>query len=191
MKIVLASTSPYRKTLLKKLGISFECIAPEVDEKSLPGETAEQLVKRLSIAKASAIAEQQPDAIVIGSDQVAVIDNEILGKPGNYENAFRQLKNVLGKRVTFLTGLCVINSKTGTIHASIVPYHVVFRFLRDSQIENYLHREQPYNCAGSFKSEALGISLFERLEGDDPNALMGLPLIRLVAMLELEGIRVI
>jgi len=187
MQLILASTSPFRKTILEKLGHPFECIAPETDETPKPEETPEQLVERLAIAKAQAVASKTNDALVIGSDQVAVINGQIVGKPGNFDNAFKQLKEASGKRITFLTGLSLINSKTGKIHSTVVPFKVVFRYLRDSQIENYLKAEKPFNCAGSFKSEGLGISLFERLEGDDPNTLMGLPLIRLNAMLEIEG----
>lgn len=191
MRLILASTSPFRKIILEKLDLPFECASPETDETPEKGEKPEQLVERLAIAKAQAVAKNYTDALVIGSDQVAVINNKIVGKPGNFENAFQQLKDASGKRITFLTGLSLINSQTGKIHSTVVPYNVVFRYLRDSQIENYLYKEKPYNCAGSFKSEGLGISLFERLEGDDPNTLMGLPLIRLVAMLEIEGMPVI
>lgn len=187
MRLILASTSPFRKTILEKLDLPFECASPETDETPEKGEKPEQLVERLAIAKAQAVAKNYTDALVIGSDQIAVINNKIVGKPGNFENAFQQLKDASGKRITFLTGLSLINSQTGKIHSTVVPYNVVFRYLRDSQIENYLYKEKPYNCAGSFKSEGLGISLFERLEGDDPNTLMGLPLIRLIAMLEIEG----
>jgi len=187
MQLILASTSAFRKAILEKLDLPFECASPDIDETPKKGETAKQLVERLAIAKAQAVAANYTDALVIGSDQVAVIDNEIIGKPGNFKNAVRQLKEASGKRVTFFTGLSLINTKTGKIHSTVVPFNVVFRYLRDSQIENYLNKEQPFNCAGSFKSEGLGISLFERLEGDDPNTLMGLPLIRLVAMLEIEG----
>jgi len=187
MQLILASTSPFRKSILEKLDLPFECIAPETDETPEQGEKPEQLVERLAIAKAQAVANNVKDALVIGSDQVAVMNNKIMGKPGDFDTAFKQLKAASGKRITFLTGLCLVNSKTGKIHSSVSPFHVVFRYLRDSQIENYLYKEKPFNCAGSFKSEGLGITLFERLEGDDPNTLMGLPLIRLNAMLEIEG----
>ncbi|MDH5573704.1 MAG: Maf-like protein [Gammaproteobacteria bacterium] len=190
-KIVLASTSPFRKAILDKLGLAFVTCSPAVDESHLENESPEQLVERLSILKAQAVADNHPDSLIIGSDQVAVIENEILGKPGDHENAVKQLKNASGKRVTFLTGLCLLNSATGACQVEVVPFHVVFRNLSDSQIENYLRKEQPYNCAGSFKSEALGICLFEKLEGDDPNTLIGLPLIRLTRMLEKEGVHAI
>ncbi len=191
MQIVLASTSPFRKSVLEKLGLPFDCHAPEVDETPRAGETPAQLVERLSIAKAQAVAAHYKQGLVIGSDQVAVIDNEILGKPGNHENAVAQLERASGKTVTFLTGLALVNAGSGSIQAEVVPFKVVFRQLTHPQIVNYLNAEHPYNCAGSFKSEGLGIALFERLEGDDPNTLIGLPLIHLIRMLEKEGVTVI
>jgi septum formation protein len=190
-QLVLASTSPFRKQLLQKLGLEFVTDSPDIDESRLEGETAEQLVARLAEEKAKAVAERQPQSLIIGSDQVAVIDGEILGKPGSHDKAIAQLKAASGRRVTFLTALCLYNSDSGDSQVEVVPFGVVFRELSESQIENYLRAEQPYNCAGSFKSEALGIALFERLEGEDPNTLIGLPLIRLVRMLEAEGVRVI
>ena len=191
MQLILASTSPFRKSVLEKLGLPFDCHAPEVDETPQPGETPAQLVERLSITKAQAVAAHFQQGLVIGSDQVAVIDDEILGKPGNHENAVGQLERASGKTVTFLTGLALVNAESGAIQAEVVPFKVVFRQLTQPQIVNYLNAEQPYNCAGSFKSEGLGIALFERLEGDDPNTLIGLPLIRLIRMLEKEGVTVI
>ena len=191
MQLILASTSPFRKSVLEKLGLPFDCHAPEVDEAPQPHETPAQLVERLSIAKAQAVAAHLQQGLVIGSDQVAVIDDEILGKPGNHENAVGQLERASGKTVTFLTGLALVNAESGAIQAEVVPFKVVFRQLTQSQIVNYLNAEQPYNCAGSFKSEGLGIALFERLEGDDPNTLIGLPLICLIRMLEKEGMTVI
>ncbi len=191
MSLVLASTSPFRKSILEKLGVAFECHAPEVDETPQAGETPAQLVERLSIAKAQAVAAHLKEGLVIGSDQVAVIDNDILGKPGNHENAMAQLQRAAGKTVTFLTGLALVNADTGSIQAEVVPFKVVFRQLTPEQIDNYLNAEQPYNCAGSFKSEGLGIALFERLDGDDPNTLIGLPLIRLIRMLEKEGFNIL
>ena len=191
MQLVLASTSPFRKSVLEKLGLPFDCHAPEVDEAPQPHETPAQLVERLSIAKAQAVAAHLQQGLVIGSDQVAVIDDEILGKPGNHENAVAQLERASGKTVTFLTGLALVNAESGAIQAEVMPFKVVFRQLTQPQIVNYLNAEQPYNCAGSFKSEGLGIALFERLEGDDPNTLIGLPLIRLIRMLEKEGMTVI
>jgi MAF protein len=191
MQLVLASTSPFRKSVLEKLGLPFDTHAPEVDETPQPGETPAQLVERLSLAKAQAVASHFKQGLVIGSDQVAVIDDEILGKPGNHENAVAQLERASGKTVTFLTGLALVNAESGAIQAEVVPFRVIFRQLTQQQIVNYLNAEQPYNCAGSFKSEGLGIALFERLEGDDPNTLIGLPLIRLIRMLEKEGVTVI
>jgi len=191
MKLVLASTSPFRKKILEKLGLPFETINPEADETRLDDEPPEQLVQRLAQAKAQAVADHCTDALVIGSDQVAVIEGDILGKPGSHDKAVKQLQRASGKTVRFYTGLCLLNSKTGKSQLEAVPFDVVFQTLTDSQIENYLDKEKPYNCAGSFKSEALGIALFEKLQGDDPNTLMGLPLIRLVRMLEKEAVAVI
>lgn len=190
-KLVLASTSPFRRELLRKLGLTFSSAAPEVDETAQPGETAQALVKRLAEAKARAVAAAYPEALIIGSDQVAVLGDEILGKPGEHGRAVAQLKAASGKNVTFLTGLCLFNSATERAQTLVEPFRVVFRELSDAQIENYLRREEPYNCAGSFKSEGLGIALFQRLEGDDPNALIGLPLIRLTDMLQAEGLDVL
>ena len=190
-KLVLASTSPFRKAILEKFGVPFDTASPEVDETAQDTEPAEQLVRRLAEAKARAVAEQFPDALIIGSDQVAVIDNKILGKPGSHEKAVEQLRTASGKTVTFLTGLCLYNSLTDHAQCDVVPFKVHFRQLDDGQIENYLQKELPYNCAGSFKSEGLGIALFERLEGDDPNTLIGLPLIRLIRMLEKENWKII
>ena len=186
MKLILGSTSPFRKAILDKLGVAFETASPEIDETTLKNETPQQLVERLSIAKAKTVADRKENALVIGSDQVAVIDGKIIGKPRTHENAVKQLQAASGKAITFYTGLCLYNSTTKTYQSEVVPFNVVFRDLTDQQIESYLKKEQPYNCAGSFKSEALGIILFERLEGEDPNTLMGLPLIRLVKMLENE-----
>lgn len=191
MKLILASTSPFRKAILDKLGIIFDTESPKTDETALPGETPQQLVERLSIAKAKAVADQNDKALVIGSDQVSVINDEIIGKPHTHENAVKQLQNASGKTVTFYTGLCLYNSSTNKYQSEVVPFNVVFRILSAQQIESYLKKEEPYNCAGSFKSEALGIVLFEKLEGEDPNTLMGLPLIRLVAMLEKENFPVL
>ncbi len=191
MKLILASTSIYRKELLSRLGLPFDTAAPAVDETPLPGETPEHLVRRLAEAKARAVAEQHPDALIIGSDQVAVIQGEIVGKPGTHEGAMAQLRKASGKELLFITGLCVYNVRTGRRQVDAVPFTVAFRSLSDRQIENYLRRERPYHCAGAFKSEALGIALCTRLTGDDPTALIGLPLIRLAGMLENEGLSAI
>lgn len=190
-KLVLASTSPYRRELLGRLGLPFETTSPNVDETVLPGETPEQLVKRLAESKARAVESDYSDALIIGSDQVAVLDNTILGKPGNHEKALVQLNNASGRKVDFVTGLCLLNTKTDNCQVAAETFSVVFRKLSAKQINNYLQHEKPYDCAGSFKSEGLGISLFERMEGDDPNSLIGLPMIRLINMLYTEGLDVL
>lgn len=191
MKLVLGSTSPFRKALLEKLHINFECDSPDIDETPLENEQVEEMVVRLAIAKAQVISARHPDALIIGSDQSAVLNGEKLSKPGNFENAFKQLTRASGQKITFQTGLCLLNSTTGNIQSCCVPYTVVFKELTPTMIENYLHKEEPYNCAGSFKSEALGIALFERFEGSDPNSLIGLPLIQLVNFLENEGFSIL
>lgn len=190
MNLILASTSPYRRELLSRLKLPFEVISPEVDESPLDGETPEQTAYRLAIAKAKAVATRYPDALIIGSDQVATLDGDQIGKPYTHENATRQLRTMRGKTVTFHTALCLYNSASGNIQARIVPFMVKFRDLTDNEIERYLVKEQPYNCAGSAKSEGLGIALIEKMTGDDPNALIGLPLIALIGMLNNEGVSV-
>ncbi|MDH3933984.1 MAG: Maf family nucleotide pyrophosphatase, partial [Gammaproteobacteria bacterium] len=180
-------TSLYRKELLQRMGIAFKTVAPDVDESSLPGESPENLVKRLAEAKARVIGKTC-EALIIGSDQVAVSGDEILGKPGSHENALVQLRKLSGKLVTFQTGLCLLNSTSNEMQVDTVPFRVQFRKLDEQQIERYLRADQPYNCAGSFKSEGLGITLFERMDGDDPTALIGLPLIRLTSMLMQAGV---
>ena len=190
-KLILASTSPYRKALLEKLNLDFTTAKPETDETPLTNETAVELVERLAIAKAQAIASKEKNALVIGSDQVCVSHGQILGKPGNYENAFAQLKAASGNKVTFYTGLAVIDTDTHAMTSLVEPYNVHFRHLTDAMIDRYLNAEQPYDCAGSFKSEGFGISLFSRLEGRDPNSLIGLPLISLIEILDDAGLRVI
>ncbi len=187
-KLILASTSPFRKSILEKLGLNFATEAPDVDEQHLENESATELVMRLSAAKANVVAKNHPNALIIGSDQVALLEGNILGKPGNHENAMKQLENASGKAVTFYTGLCLNNSTTNNVQTICETFKVYFRQLNNQQIENYLQKEQPYNCAGSFKSEAYGIALFDKLEGDDPNTLIGLPLIRLIQLLGNEGI---
>lgn len=189
--LVLASTSPYRRDLLQRLGLPFLVAAPEVDEVRQPQESPVALVTRLAEAKARAVAAEYPQALIIGSDQVACVEDEILGKPGNREMALAQLTQAVNKAVTFHTGLCLLNSATGRAQVCQEPFRVQFRALTQAQIAAYVDREQPFNCAGSFKSEGLGIALFERLEGDDPSALVGLPLIRLVAMLAAEELDVL
>lgn len=189
--LILGSSSPFRAALLSKLGLPFESIAADIDETAHENESADQLVQRLSRQKAQKIAITYPNALIIGSDQVAVLNNQILGKPGNHENAVKQLKACSGKTVRFLTGLSLLNSQTKHCQTIIEPFDVIFRELSPQQITFYLQQEQPYDCAGSFKSEGFGISLFKKLAGDDPNSLIGLPLIRLVEMLLVEGIDVL
>lgn len=184
--LVLASTSPFRRELLTRLGLGFATAAPEVDETPRRGETPDALVRRLSEAKARAVGETCR-GLIIGSDQVATTGSDILGKPGTHERAVAQLQHLSGKTVTFHTGLCLLNSENGELQLDVVPFRVVFRQLDDERIERYLQHDRPYNCAGSFKSEGLGITLFERMQGDDPTALIGLPLIRLTTMLARAG----
>lgn len=191
MPLVLASTSVYRRELLARLGLEFHCARPDTDESPLPGESATQLVKRLARDKARSVAASFSDSIIIGSDQVATADNSIVTKPGSHENAVAQLQAASGRKVVFHTGLCVINTADDSEQLDLVPFTVHFRKLSDSEIENYVRREQPLDCAGSFKSEGLGIALFERMEGDDPTALIGLPLIRLTDMLRQAGLPVL
>lgn len=190
-RLILASTSPFRKSLLEKLQVPFDCIAPDVDETALDNEQAQDLVLRLARLKAEAGAVSRPNALIIGSDQVACLNGRILGKPGDRKNAIEQLQQASGKKVSFFTGLCLLDSRTGHSLAECVPFHVHFRPLSQRTIEAYVDKERPFNCAGSFKSEGLGIVLFEKLEGDDPNTLIGLPLIRLVAMLEETGYEIL
>lgn len=191
MKLVLASTSPFRRQLLDRLHLAYETDSPDVDETPLPNEAVHDMVVRLAEAKARAVAARHPEALIIGSDQSAELNGQKLAKPGGYDKAFAQLKQASGQRIVFQTGLCLLNSRTGALQSACVPYTVVFRELTEDQIDHYLRQEQPWNCAGSFKSEGLGIALFERFEGEDPNALIGLPLIRLVAMLEKEGMPIL
>ncbi|MGB5831521.1 MAG: nucleoside triphosphate pyrophosphatase [Thiohalocapsa sp.] len=189
--LVLASTSPFRRELLARLGLDFETASPNIDERRLPGETAQSLVLRLAEAKARAVASSYPNALIIGSDQVASIGGAMLGKPGTRECAIAQLSQASGRTAQICTGLCLFDTASGRIQVCCEPYKVRFRILSATQIEAYVDREQPFNCAGSFKSEGLGIALFERLEGSDPNALIGLPLIRLIDMLATAGVDVL
>lgn len=186
--LVLASTSPFRQSLLSKLGIPFSVEAPQTDETPLDGESPAALVERLARAKAGDVAQRHEDALVIGSDQVACIDGRIVGKPGTRDKAIEQLSAASGKSVMFHTGLCLLNASSGRAQTAVEPFEVHFRQLDRNRIERYVDREQPFNCAGSFKSEGLGITLFSALDGRDPNTLVGLPLIRLIEMLEDEGI---
>jgi MAF protein len=187
LPIVLASTSPFRRELLSRLALPFQCKAPDIDESRRPDESPLELVRRLSEAKARAGA---PDcqSLVIGSDQVATVGNDVLGKPGTHERAAAQLHHLSGRSVTFLTGLCLLDTATDESQVDVIPFLVHFRTLSGEQIERYLRHDQPYNCAGSFKSEGLGITLFKGMEGNDPTALIGLPLIRLTDMLKNAGV---
>lgn len=190
-QLVLASTSPFRRELLARLGLPFETANPAVDETELPDESPEAMALRLSEAKARAVANIFPEALIVGSDQVACLDGQIFGKPGCHENAVKQLRTMRGRSVNFFTGLCLLNAKTGQAHMRGVSTLVTFRELADREIENYLCREQPYNCAGSAKSEGLGIAIIAKIEGDDPNALIGLPLIALCDLLKIESYSVL
>ena len=187
--LLLASSSPYRKALLERLGLPFRCQSPDIDESPQPGEAPEALAVRLAVAKARALASANPDSLIIGSDQVAALpDNSMLGKPGNHNRAKQQLMASSGQRVRFLTGLAVLDARTGTLNTHCETFSAHFRTLTEAEIEGYLHKERPYDCAGSFKMEGLGIALFERLEGRDPNSLVGLPLIALIDLLRKLGI---
>lgn len=185
-RLVLASTSPFRRELLARLGMPFDTANPATDETPLAGEAPETTALRLSEAKARAVAAQYPDALIIGSDQVACLDNRVFGKPGNHPNAMAQLQAMRGRTVNFFTGLCLLDARSGKAHLRGVPTLVTFRDLSDEAIDNYLRQEQPYNCAGSAKSEGLGIALIARMVGEDPNALIGLPLIALCDLLQVE-----
>jgi len=188
LPLILASSSPYRREILTKLGVSFEYHSPNIDERALSNESPVELVKRLAVAKAQAVAEHYPKARIIGSDQIAVLNDTIITKPHTHENAIKQLQAASSNKVTFLTSLCLFNSATQQQQLEVVPYNVQFLTLTDSQIEVYLQREKPYDCAGSFKSEGLGITLFDSFDGSDPNSLIGLPLIALTKMLRKEGL---
>lgn len=177
--LILASTSPYRRALLEKLGVEFICAAPDTDETPKDGESATDLVQRLAQEKAHSLSEKFPNHFIIGSDQVCVIDGKIVGKPGSIENAHQQLRAASGKVITFYTGLCVLNSHTMQKEIICEPFHVHFRRLTDDEINAYIKLEMPLYCAGSFMCEGAGILLFSQLEGRDPNALVGLPLIAL------------
>lgn len=185
--LILASSSTYRQALLAKLGLPFTAMSPDIDESAIPSEMPQQLAQRLSVAKASKIAERVAGARVIGSDQVAMLHSTPLSKPGTHANAVAQLAAMRGQTIDFHTGLCVLDGLNGEIQQDVVSYAVTFRHYSDAEIERYLCIEKPYNCAGSFRAEALGISLIEAMKGPDPNALIGLPLIRLCEMLRHLG----
>lgn len=186
--VVLGSTSRYRRELLSRLNLPFEVAAPEVDETPLPGESPRDLALRLALAKARAVATRHPQAVVIGSDQVADLAGQPLGKPGTHERAVQQLRQMRGQTVVFQTALAVVCQASGFEQVDLAPVRVRFRDLTDTEIENYLQTEKPYDCAGSAKSEGLGIALLESIENDDPTALVGLPLIRTARMLRAAGV---
>ena len=187
-RLILASSSPYRRELLARLGIEFRSASPDVDESPLPGESPGNLVLRLAEAKARKVGEGEPEAVVIGSDQVAVHDGKELGKPGTVANAERQLARLSGQRVDFLTGVAVLNSATGGLQTHTDRTTTTFRHLSEAEIRRYVALDQPLDCAGAIKSESRGVMLFERVETEDPTAAIGLPLIRLAALLRNEGI---
>ena len=186
--VVLGSTSRYRRELLSRLNLPFEVAAPHVDETPLPGESPRELALRLALAKARAVAARHPEAVVIGSDQVADLAGQPLGKPGEHARAVQQLRQMRGQTVVFQTALAVVCTATGFEQVDLAPVRVRFRDLSDEEIEYYLQTEKPYDCAGSAKSEGLGIALLESIENDDPTALVGLPLIRTARMLRAAGV---
>ncbi|PSW16953.1 septum formation inhibitor Maf [Photobacterium sanctipauli] len=189
--LLLASTSPFRQSLLEKLQVPFATAKPNTDETPLAGESAEALVQRLAEDKAKACAAEHPDHLIIGSDQVCVINGNIMGKPHTVDKACEQLQAASGQTVTFYTGLCLYNAATQTSDVICEPFHVTFRQLDQGEIRRYVEREQPLNCAGSFMCEGLGIALFDKLEGRDPNTLVGMPLIALCDMLKKQGVSVL
>lgn len=190
-KLLLASSSPYRRELLQKLRLAFVTDSPEIDETPLSGESPDSMAKRLSLEKAAALAEKYPGYLIIGSDQVAMLDGKLLTKPGSRENSIAQLSLASGKKVYFYTGVCVFDSGNRQYRMDCDCCAVTFKKLSRQQIERYVDSDQPFHCAGGFKAESLGIALFERIEGDDPNALIGLPLIKLIKLLEVFGMQVI
>ena len=187
-KIILASSSPYRKELLKRLDITFTTVSPEVNERYFQDELISDYVLRLAKTKAESIVPKNNNSLIIAADQALQCDKKILGKPGNYNKAKEQLIFMSNRSLTFYTGLCLINTETKIIEEDVVSFRVDFRKLTESEIENYLVKEKPYDCVGSFKSEKLGISLLKKMDGDDPTALIGLPLIRLCKMLRNQGV---
>jgi len=189
--IILASSSSFRKQLLDRLQLDYECIPPDIDESIIPGEDASSYVCRLAESKADHVAVDHPQAVVIGSDQCALLGEKILGKPGSHENALRQLREAQGKTLIFHTAVCVLNLSAGFSAVEDVVYEVELRNLSDRQLDHYLRVEQPYQCAGSFKSEGYGACLFKKMHGADPTALIGLPLITLTRMLENAGVEVV
>jgi septum formation protein len=190
-KLILASSSTFRRDLLAKFNLPFEVISPNVDETPLLGEKPQDTALRLAQLKAKKVAETKSNALIIGCDQVATLNDMQIGKPMTHENAFKQLQMMRSHVVIFHSALCLYNAQTGHMQAEVVPYEVKFRQLSDDEIERYLNIEKPYHCAGSAKSEGLGIALMDYMRGDDPNALIGLPLIRLAHMLRSQGVNVV
>lgn len=190
-KLILASSSTFRRDLLAKFNLPFEVISPNIDETPLLGEKPQETALRLAQLKAEKVAETEPNALIIGCDQVATLNDMQIGKPMTHENAVKQLQMMRGHVVIFHSALCLYNAQTGHMQAEVVPYEVKFRQLSDDEIERYLNIEKPYHCAGSAKSEGLGIALMDYMRGDDPNALVGLPLIRLAHMLRDQGVNVV
>ncbi|MGA8259221.1 MAG: nucleoside triphosphate pyrophosphatase [Arenicellales bacterium] len=190
-RLVLASSSPFRRMLLERLGIPFDVVAPGVDETRRPGERVLEYVRRLALEKAHSVARERPNSLVIGADQAAVHRGAIVGKPSGHDEAVKQLLDASGRKITLYTGLALVNTDTGHVQSDVVPYAVYFRTIDRAAAERYLEKEQPYGCAGSLRAEGLGIALLRKFEGDDPNALIGLPLIRLVEMLQVEGVAVV
>ncbi len=188
MRIVLASTSPYRRMLLERLGLPYDVVSPDTNEAPNPDESPVETAERLAAAKAQAVASHRADALIIGSDQVAYMGAERFGKPGTVDNAIAQLKRMRGRSVIFHTGVALLNTATDSLQIRGVPTEVRFRALTDAEIERYVEREMPLDCAGAAKVESLGITLLEALSGDDPTALIGLPLIALSDMLRAEGV---
>ncbi len=190
MKLILASSSPYRKAQLERLALSFSCSAPEIDESPLPAETADQLASRLAQQKAAAVAHTHENAWVIGSDQVASLDQRLIGKPGTRDAAIAQLEASSGRQLDFFVGVCLMHRGLQRQHLWLETYSVLFKNLSKQQIERYVDTDKPFNCAGSFRSESLGVALFSRMWGEDPNTLLGLPLLRLIDTLNEEGFQI-
>jgi len=191
MNLVLASSSPYRQSLLRQLMVDFTTVVPNVDETPLPGESPSIMVERLSVLKAKTGANSQRNALVIGSDQTAVQNGKIVGKPLDHSHAVQQLVAASGRKTILYTGIALINTNTGNTQSDVVSYEVTFKNLSEEQINKYLEKEQPYNCCGSLRADGLGIALLQSLSGSDPSALIGLPLIRLVEMLKQENFNVV
>ena len=188
--IILASSSPYRRAVLERLGLEFRCQSPEIDETALPDETPDDLVRRLSLAKAIEVAEGVAEGLVIGSDQVAVLGDRIIGKPADHGDAVRQLRAASGARTMLHCGVALLNAATGRMQSAVEHVEVECRVLAEEEIERYLARDVPYDCCGSLKVEGMGISLIHRIRSDDPNAITGLPVIRLLGMLRAEGLAI-